>query len=600
MFPMIPLDLSTDLTSLNEGGDRLAMVTEMDVSPAGHVEASTVYRAVVRNQAQLAYNGVGAWLEGRGPAPAKVAASPDLQAQLRLQHEASNALSAERQRRGALNLETIEIRAVMHGGDVVDVERHEKNEATELIEDFMIAVNGVVARLLDDRHLPSIRRVVRTPKRWDRIVTLAATFGARLPAEPTRRRSMRFCSNARRRIRIDSPTCRFRREVAGPGRVRARASGREPPGHFGLAVEDYTHSTAPNRRFADLVTQRLVKAALAKQPVPYSEGDLDAIARNCTLKEDAANKVERDMSKRIAAAAMSHRVGETFDAIVTGASPKGTFVRVLQPRVEGLLVHPGAGVDVGDRLRVTLAGPIRSEASSTSSRHAVSPDHSFAGLRVGALIILAGIRPGPARPLRCLDVMTDPSSFSNVSFGPLVLAVAALFIAAMRSVLPARPAERRSARAGDLRRADWLDRDPGRARRRRAHRSLLAAARTGSRCRGRRDDRHRGAGVLGCRGATRRRCVAERARRLSGVSSAGRADPASSLHGGRHSGADDLRGAELRHRVGAHRGGRRAVVAVRPPGAGARARVEPAWAGDCSSTSSPSPCSRRPSHSGSS
>jgi exoribonuclease-2 len=319
------------------------------------VEASRVYRAVVRNQAQLAYNGVGAWLEGRGPAPVKVAASADLQAQLRLQHEASNALSAERQRRGALNLETIEIRAVMHGSDVVGVEHHEKNEATELIEDFMIAVNGVVARMLDAGHVTSIRRVVRTPKRWDRIVTLAATFGARLPAEPSAQALNAFLLE-----RKAADPDRFADvslsvvKLLGRGEYVLERPGGEPPGHFGLAVEDYTHSTAPNRRFADLVTQRLVKAALAKQPVPYSEGDLDAIARNCTLKEDAANKVERDISKRIAAAAMSHRVGETFDAIVTGASPKGTFVRVLQPRVEGLLVHPGAGVDVGDRLRVTL------------------------------------------------------------------------------------------------------------------------------------------------------------------------------------------------------------------------------------------------------
>jgi VacB/RNase II family 3'-5' exoribonuclease len=355
MFPMLPLELSTDATSLNEAADRFAIVTEMDVSAAGHVETSAVYRAVVRNQAQLAYNGVGAWLEGRGPAPSRVAASPDLQAQLRLQDEAAQALAAERHRCGALNLETIEVRAVMHGGEVVDVARQEKNNATELIEDFMIAVNGVIARLLDEAKLPSIRRVVRTPKRWDRIVALAGTYGTQLPAEPSA-----LALNGFLLARKAADPDRFADvslavvKLMGRGEYVLERPGADPPGHFGLAVEDYTHSTAPNRRFADLVTQRLVKASLTKQASPYSEGDLDAIARNCTAKEDAANKVERDVAKCIAALAMGHRIGETFDAIVTGASPKGTFVRVLQPRVEGMLMHPRPGVDVGDRLRVTL------------------------------------------------------------------------------------------------------------------------------------------------------------------------------------------------------------------------------------------------------
>ena len=355
MFPMLPLELSTDATSLNEAADRFAIVTEMEVSPAGHVETSAVYRAIVRNQAQLAYNGVGAWLEGRGPAPPKVAASADLQAQIRLQDEAAQALAAERHRCGALNLETIEIRAVMHGAEVVDVARQEKNNATELIEDFMIAVNGVIARLLDSTKLPSIRRVVRTPKRWDRIVTLAGTYGAHLPVEPSAIALNEFLL-ARKAADPDRfPDVSLAVvKLMGRGEYVLERPGADPPGHFGLAVEDYTHSTAPNRRFADLVTQRLVKAALAKQASPYSEGELDAIARNCTMKEDAANKVERDVAKSIAALAMAHRIGETFDAIVTGASPKGTFVRVLRPRVEGMLLHPRPGVDVGDPLRVKL------------------------------------------------------------------------------------------------------------------------------------------------------------------------------------------------------------------------------------------------------
>lgn len=354
-IPMLPEQLSTATTSLEEAADKLALIIEFVVGTDGHVQSSTVYRAVVRNTAQLTYNAVGAWLEGRGSAPPKVAASPDLQAQLRLQDAAAQTLRNERYRHGALNIETIETRPVMLHDQVVSVEQQEKNRATELIEDFMIASNEVVARLLDARKVSSIRRVVKTPKRWDRIVALAATLGGHLPSAPDSKALNDFLI-ARKATDPDhfADLSLAVIKLMGPGEYVLERPGDPEQGHFGLAVEDYTHSTAPNRRFADLVTQRLLKAALANQPAPYTDAELGAVATHCTSMGDAARKVEREMSKRIAAVAMGSRIGETFDAIVTGVTPHGTFVRVVQPHVEGLLEQDQQGADVGDRLRVTL------------------------------------------------------------------------------------------------------------------------------------------------------------------------------------------------------------------------------------------------------
>jgi VacB/RNase II family 3'-5' exoribonuclease len=359
-YPMLPEPLSTGATSLLEAADKLAVVIEFVVGTNGHVQSSTVYRAVVRNTAQLTYNAVGRWLEGTAPAPPKVAASPQLQAQLRLQDAAAQALRSERYRHGALNIETIETRPVIVNGQVVGVEKEEKNRATELIEDFMIASNEVVARLLDAHKVSSIRRVVKTPKRWDRIVALAAQVGGKLPASPDSRALNDFLI-ARKAKDPDhfADLSLAVIKLMGPGEYVLERPGDPEQGHFGLAVEDYTHSTAPNRRFADLVTQRLVKAVLANQPAPYSDDELGTVANNCTTKGDAARKVERAVSKRIAAVAMSGRIGESFDAIVTGVAPQGTFVRVIDPHVEGLLAHGQQGVDVGDKLRVKL---IRTDA----------------------------------------------------------------------------------------------------------------------------------------------------------------------------------------------------------------------------------------------
>jgi exoribonuclease-2 len=351
---MLPEQLSTGATSLLEGADKLCLVIEFVADAQGHIAAPAVYRAIVRNKAQLTYNAVGAWLEDRGPAPPKVAASPELQTQLRWQSEAAQALKSERYRNGALNIETTEVHPIVLNEQIVDLVKQEKNHATELIEDFMIAANRTVALFLEQRKVPSIRRVVKTPERWDRIVALAAQQGGHLPATPDSKALNDFLQ-ARKAADPDhfADLSLSVIKLMGPGEYVLERPGDPSPGHFGLAVQSYTHSTAPNRRFADMVIQRLIKAVLQNHSSPYADDELAQIARNCTQKEDAARKVERAMGKRIAAVNMSSRIGELFDAIVTGVNDRGTFVRVLKPHVEGMLVH-GERVDVGDKLRVRL------------------------------------------------------------------------------------------------------------------------------------------------------------------------------------------------------------------------------------------------------
>ena len=352
-FPMLPEELSTGKTSLLENQDCLSVVIEFVVDSTGVVNSPNVYRAVVRNKAQLQYNSVGAWLEGKSAAPPKVAASSDLQAQLKLQDEVAQKLKDQRFQHGALTLQSDEVQPLMLNDQVIDVVKQQKNHATELIEDFMVAANGVVARLLEK--VSSLRRIVRTPERWDRIVQLAATKNEKLPAQPDSKALNDFL--LRRKAADPDHFADLSLSVIkliGPGEYVLERAGEVAPGHFGLAVQDYTHSTAPNRRFADVVTQRLIKALLAGQSNPYSDNELTAIAANCTQKEDAAKKVEREMSKRLAAVAMQHRIGEVFDAIVTGATEHGTFVRVMQPHIEGLLAQGEQGLDVGDKLRVKL------------------------------------------------------------------------------------------------------------------------------------------------------------------------------------------------------------------------------------------------------
>jgi exoribonuclease-2 len=352
-FPMLPEQLSTGDTSLLENQDRLSVVIEFMVDSTGVIQSSDIYRAVVRNKAQLQYNSTGAWLEGKSPAPPKVAASSDLQTQLKLQDEVAQKLKTQRVEHGALNLQTDELLPLVLNGQVMDMVKQQKNHATELIEDFMIAANGVVARKLES--VSSLRRIVRTPERWDRIVQLAATKGGNLPAEPDSKALNDFLLK-RKAADPDhfADVSLAVIKLIGPGEYVVEKAGEPAPGHFGLAVQDYTHSTAPNRRFPDIVTQRLLKAMLAGKQNPYNDAELTAIAANCTQKEDAAKKVEREMSKRLAAVAMQHRVGEVFDALVSGVTEHGTFVRIVQPHIEGLLAQGQQGLDVGDKLRVKL------------------------------------------------------------------------------------------------------------------------------------------------------------------------------------------------------------------------------------------------------
>ena len=353
IFPMLPNELSTGASSLLPDVDRPAIVIEFVVNTGGELTSSTVYRAIVRNKAQLTYNAVGAWLEGSAPAPPKLAASAELQEQLKLQDQVAQALKKLRYEHGALNLDTSEVVPLLFNDQVVDVAKATKNRATDLIEDFMVAANGVVARMLEK--ISSLRRIVKTPLHWDGIVRLAAAQGEKLPADADSKALNDFLLK-RRAADPDhfADLSLATIKLIGPGEYVLERPGDSPQGHFGLAVQDYTHSTAPNRRFADVVTQRLIKATLDGKPNPYSDNDLSAIALNCTQKGDAARKVERDMSKRLSAIAMSHHIGEIFDAIVTGTTPKGTFVRVLQPHMEGLLTDGAQGLNVGDKLRARL------------------------------------------------------------------------------------------------------------------------------------------------------------------------------------------------------------------------------------------------------
>jgi len=356
VFPMLPTDLSEDLTSLNENEDRLAMVYDYCVNAAGEVSDGKISRAVVRNKAQLAYGSVGAWLEGKAEAPPKVAASAELAAQLKLQDAAAQLLRKERYQNGALDIETIETHPVLLAEDKMDIETQEKNRATELIEEFMVGANGVVARTLSAAGLASIRRIVRVPKRWDRIVEVAAQMGTKLPADPDSKALNEFLINRRKADPDHFPDLSLTIvKLMGPGEYVMDKPGSEAPGHFGLAVQDYTHSTAPNRRYADLITHRVLKAWMNTANPPYSSGELEAIAFNCTQKEDGARKVEREMQKRIAAVVLAPRVGQSFDGIVTGVNHYGTFVRILQPHAEGMLVqNSGKALDVGDRVHVKL------------------------------------------------------------------------------------------------------------------------------------------------------------------------------------------------------------------------------------------------------
>jgi len=354
IFPMLPEKLSTDLTSLNFDEDRLAIVIEMVISGDGSLQASDIYRARVRNHAQLAYNSVAAWLDG-GSMPEAITTVNGLAENLRLQDKAAQSMRNLRHVHGALSLETLEAKPIFDGEQIRDLKVGNKNRATDIIEDCMIAANGVTARYLTSRKFPSIRRVVRTPKRWDRIVDLAAEHKFGLPADPDSKALDEFLIKERAADPLRFPDLSLAViKLLGAGEYVAELPGGDAPGHFGLAVKDYAHSTAPNRRYPDLITQRLLKAAIVGSAWPYSKDELDALAKHCTEEEDAANKVERQIGKSAAALLLESRIGEQFDAIVTGASDKGTWARLLNIPVEGKVVHGFEGLDVGDRIRVQL------------------------------------------------------------------------------------------------------------------------------------------------------------------------------------------------------------------------------------------------------
>jgi VacB/RNase II family 3'-5' exoribonuclease len=355
-FSMLPTELSTDMTSLNENEDRAAHVVEFVVDAHGVVGQTSIYRAVVRNKAQLAYSHVGPWLEGTAAPDAKVAASADLQAQLKLQDEAAVALRAQRVRQGALEFNRAEADPLVVDGKVLSIGTAFHNRASDLIEELMIAANETMARTMRSAGRSCLRRVVRSPERWARIVELVGRHGTVLPAQPDSKALNAFLQAQRAADSVHYPDLALAIiKLMGPGEyVVAKADETDPPGHFGLAAQDYAHSTAPNRRFADLVTQRLVKAMLAKDPAPYTDDELATIATHCNERESAARKVERAMVKRIAAVALAGSVGKSFHGVITGASDKGTYVRVFDPPVEGKIVKGANGLDVGDTVDVTL------------------------------------------------------------------------------------------------------------------------------------------------------------------------------------------------------------------------------------------------------
>jgi len=355
-FPMLPEKLSTNLTSLDYNEDRPALVVEMIIDNAGEIKSSDIYHATVNNHAKLAYNAVAAWLEGKEPTPNKaVAVPPALAENLRIQDRVAQKLRSQRYKRGALELQTLEASPVFDGDEIRDLQVEENNRAKEIIEDFMIAANDVTAVFLQGKQISSLRRVVRAPKRWDRIVEIAAQHNFQLPAQPDSKALSDFLVKQKAADPLRFPDLSLIIiKLLGAGEYVVELPNQTAPGHFGLAVKDYTHSTAPNRRFPDLITQRILKSTLSGSQMPYTDSELSELAQRCTEKEDDANKVERQVAKSAAAMLLSVRIGDLFDAICTGAADKGTWVRIFQPPIEGRLARGYEGVDVGNRLKVKL------------------------------------------------------------------------------------------------------------------------------------------------------------------------------------------------------------------------------------------------------
>ena len=355
VFPMLPERLSTDLTSLNLGQDRLALVTDMIVAVDASIAQATVHRAMVRNKAKLAYDALSAWIDGDGALPDAAASVPGMDLQIRTQDEVAQRLRARRHAQGSLDLVTFEPQAVFEGERVVDIRQQVQNRARQLIEELMIATNEHAARFLASGGGASLRRVVRSPERWLRIAEVARKFGESLPKEPDSRALAAFLARRQKADAVRFPDLSLVIvKLMGSGEYVVEHPGGVPIGHFGLALRDYTHSTAPNRRFPDLITSRMLKAMLAGNPPPYSVIELEALAQHCTGQEDAVQKVERSVRKSEAAMLLESHVGEHFDAIVTGRSASGTWIRIFTPPAEGKLVARVLELEVGKRIRVKL------------------------------------------------------------------------------------------------------------------------------------------------------------------------------------------------------------------------------------------------------
>jgi VacB/RNase II family 3'-5' exoribonuclease len=355
IFPMLPEKLSTNLTSLGLDSDRCAIVVDIILGDDGKVQQSDVYQAIVRNHAKLKYNSLAIWLEGDGSAYPEIDKVNGLAENLKLQDRMAQMMKELRHEHGALEFEAIEATPIFDGDVLKEMKVEEKNRAKDLIEDFMIAANGSTARYLTGKNLPSLRRVVRIPKQWDRIVELASEHGFSLPTNADSKSLSDFLKFIKQSDPLNFVDMSISvLKLLGSGEYVIDMPGTTPPGHFGLAVKDYTHSTAPNRRYPDLVTQRLLKSAISGSTIPYTTEQIEQIAQHCTLKEDDVKKVERQVEKSANAILMQSRIGEIFEAIVSGASPKGTWVRLFHPHVEGKLVTGFKGLKVGQKLKVRL------------------------------------------------------------------------------------------------------------------------------------------------------------------------------------------------------------------------------------------------------
>lgn len=354
-FPMLPERLSHDLSSLLPGNDRHAIVIEYTVSQNGEVRHGDIYRAVVRNKAKLVYEEVGGWLEGTGPLPAAMHGVPGLEEQVRLQDEAAGRLRKFRMEHGALDLDTLEAQAIVQDGVVRDLAVQAQNRARSLIEEFMVAANGTMVSRLSNAGVPMIQRIVRIPRHWDGIVETAAAYGETLPPDPDSSALARFLDRRKEADPDRFPDLSLTVvKLMGPGEYVPFVPGDVPIGHFALAVLDYTHSTAPNRRYVDIVNQRQMKAVLEGRDSPYTPHELAAISSWLTDREKASQKAERFMRKSAAAVLLRDRLGDIFDALVTGAAEKGTYVRLISPPAEGRVIRGEHGLRVGQKVRVRL------------------------------------------------------------------------------------------------------------------------------------------------------------------------------------------------------------------------------------------------------